>query len=723
MPASVWFWLLLLGLVPANLPTITVHAQEKAGKKASSRAEQAAEIEKQIADLTKRLETLKAPAPPVTTKSVPVEPSLPANWTRALSWRGIGPASMGGRIVAFSVFESDPSTYWIATASGGLLKTMNNGVTFEHQFDREATVSIGDVCVAPSDRNVVWVGTGEHNPRNSVSYGDGVYKSTDGGKSWKNMGLKKSFQIGRIVVHPKDPNTVYVGALGRLYGPNEERGLYKTTDGGTTWTKIWYLDDKTGVIELQMHPKDPETLLVATWERQRDGFDSHAGALAAQFSPNAKVDPPLSDGYDAYDPIKKWGPGSGIFKTTDGGKTFRKLTKGLPTGNLGRIGIDYYRKDPNIVYAIVDSDKIGMGTLPGYLGVTSEQGSGGVRIADVTEGSPAERAGLLSGDIVTAANKTPIKVPSELSEAIGKSRPGDKLTLTVLRGKETKTIEVTLGSRNNLFAGAGPGAVGGSGGGGGRRGGAGGVDFKGEGTDAGVRVLAVQPQGASARAGLLEGDIIVTVDKLKVTTVPQIAAALRSGTPGGKLVINVKRGKESKDLAFVVPPRVARAPVTRPFGFFYGGQRENVQTQQGPDSYQYGGLYRSSDGGESWVRVNSVNPRPMYFSQVRVDPSDDRFIYVLGVSLYRSNNAGKTFEMSGDRGVHPDHHAMWINPRDGRHILIGTDGGSYVSYDRCAHWDFLNSMAIGQFYSSRAGQPPAIPRLRRLAGQRLLGRP
>ena len=136
---------------------------------------------------------------------------------------------MGGRIVAFSVFEADPSTYWVATASGGLLKTTNNGVTFEHQFDHENTVSIGDVCVAPSDRNVVWVGTGEANPRNSVSYGDGVYKSTDGGKTWKNMGLKKSFQIGRIVIHPKDPNIVYVAALGRLYGPNEERGLYKTT--------------------------------------------------------------------------------------------------------------------------------------------------------------------------------------------------------------------------------------------------------------------------------------------------------------------------------------------------------------------------------------------------------------------------------------------------------------------------------------------------------------
>src|SRR5213078_4741091 len=183
------------------------------------------------------------------------------------------PATMGGRITAISVYEADPSTYWVATASGGLLKTINNGITFEHQFDRESTVSVGDVCVAPSDRNIVWVGTGENNPRNSVSYGDGVYKSTDGGKSWKNMGLGKTFQTGRIAVHPKNPDIVYVGALGRLYGPHPERGLFKTIDGGKTWEKILYLNDRTGVIDIAMHPGDPDTLLVAMWERRRDGFD------------------------------------------------------------------------------------------------------------------------------------------------------------------------------------------------------------------------------------------------------------------------------------------------------------------------------------------------------------------------------------------------------------------------------------------------------------------
>src|SRR5262249_36572586 len=151
------------------------------------------------------------------------------------------------------------------------------------------------------------------------------------------------FQIGKILVHPKNPDIVYVGALGRLYGPSEERGLYKTTDGGKHWERILYVDDKTGVIDMRMHPTDPETLLVATWERMRDGFDSHPGN-----------DMPPAEGYDRYDPIKKWGPGGGIFKTTNGGKSFKKVTNGLPTCALGRIGLDFYQKEPNTVFAVID---------------------------------------------------------------------------------------------------------------------------------------------------------------------------------------------------------------------------------------------------------------------------------------------------------------------------------------------------------------------------------
>ena len=169
---------------------------------------------------------------------------LPDSFVDKLSWRCIGPANMGGRVVDLEVVESDPTTFWVVTASAGLLKTTNNGMTFEHQFDHEEVVSIGDAAVAPSNPEIVWVGTGENNPRNSVSYGNGVYKSVDGGKTWKHMGLKESFQTGKICIHPKNPDVVYVGALGRLWGPNEARGVFKTTDGGETWEKVLYLDDK-----------------------------------------------------------------------------------------------------------------------------------------------------------------------------------------------------------------------------------------------------------------------------------------------------------------------------------------------------------------------------------------------------------------------------------------------------------------------------------------------
>jgi photosystem II stability/assembly factor-like uncharacterized protein len=635
-----------------------------------SREQQIADLERQIQELTKKLDELRRMQP----SSAKTEAAIPPQWIKTLTWRDIGPASMGGRIVAISVYEADPSIYWVATASGGLLKTTNNGVTFEHQFDHEATVSIGDVCVAPSNKDIVWVGTGENNPRNSVSYGDGVYKSTDGGKTWKNMGLKKTFQIGRIVVHPKNPDIVYVGALGRLYGPNEERGLFKTTDGGNNWERILYVDDKTGVIELKMHPTDPETLLMATWERQRDGFDSHRG------------EPPLVDGYDAYDPIKKWGPGGAIYKTTDGFKTYHKLTKGLPTCPLGRIGLDYSRKNPDVVYAIIDCEKIGMGTPPSpvYLGVAGENVAGGAKLTQITPDSPAAKAGLKVGDIVKAVDKKAIANYEALAAQIRAHKVDDKLTLTVERDKETRDIVVTLGRRPEP---PGPG---------GRQNLP--VDFRGEDVSGGgVRVVRVLPGGMSEKAGLRADDVIEKIDKTDVKSFQQLVELFRAHNPGDKVTVKILRGKESKELSLTVERPQQRASATRPWSFWYGGQRENVQDQQGPNSFEYGGLYKSTDGGESWTRINSVNPRPMYFSQVRVDPSDDKYVYVLGIVLYRSSDGGKTFKTDGG-AFHPDQHALWIDPRDGRHMLLGTDGGYYVTYDRMGHWEFLNHMAIGQFY-------------------------
>ena len=582
---------------------------------------------------------------------------------------------MGGRITALAVVEADPTTYWVATASGGLLKTVNNGVTFEHQFDRENTVSLGDVCVAPSDRNIVWVGTGENNPRNSVSYGDGVYKSTDGGKTWKHMGLKGSFQIGRLAIHPRDPNIVYVGALGSLYGPNPERGLFKTTDGGQTWQKVLSIDDRTGVIDVQMSPADPETLLAATWERQRDEFDSHPG-----------TELPPAEGYDRYDPIKKWGPGSGLYKTTDGGKTFHKITAGLPTCALGRIGIDFYRKNPHVVYAVVESEKIGTGSPPVLLGVQAENvAGGGVRLTRILEKTPAAKAELKAGDIVTTLDGKPVKNVEDFNRSIEGHKVGDKVVLGIRRDKETKNVTATLETQPEPEEGRPPPVI---------------LGVQTQSTEQGLRLTAITAGGPAAKAGARVNDVLVAIDKKDIKNTRDLYAALRPHKPGDRVAVQIQRGSGRTDLGITLAAR--REPIrtssTRPYSSGLGGQRENVEHQQGPDGFQTGGVYRSNDAGETWTRVNSLNPRPMYFSQIRVDPLDDNLVYVLGIGLHRSSNGGQRFTSDGSPGVHPDQHALWIDPRDGRHMIIGCDGGFYATYDRAAHWDFLNTMAIGQFY-------------------------
>lgn len=506
------------------------------------------------------------------------KPLLPETWAKEIPWRSIGPANMSGRITALAVYEKDPTCWWAASASGGLLKTVNNGTTFEHQFDDQATVSIGDVKVFQGDPKIVWVGTGEANPRNSVSWGDGVYRSTDGGKTWKNVGLGKIFQTGRIELHPTDPDTAYVGALGRLWGPSEDRGLYKTHDGGKTWRKVLYVDDKTGVIDLQMHPADPETLLVATYERQRGKFDGN-------------------------DPEKKFGPGSGIFLTNDGGKSFSRVTDGLPSCNLGRIGLSWYRKDPDFVYAIIESEKIGQDPPnAAFAGITGENADAGARMTKVTAGGPAAKAGLEEGDIVISAGDQNVLSYNDFLTQIRTREAGDTLPLVVSRGRKPVELVLTLGKRPVNDA-------------------------------------------------------------------------------------NQSRGNS--------PAQPSRAL----FGASLGGQRPNVQDQQGKTGLEYGGVYRSDDAGRSWQRINSVNPRPMYYSQIRVDPQDNNFLYVLGTSLYRSRDGGKTFTSDGaDSAVHVDHHALWVSPDDGRHMILGNDGGLYMTHDRMDHWDHFNHIAIGQFY-------------------------
>ena len=356
-----------------------------------------------------------------------------------LKWRCIGPSNMGGRIDDFAVVESNPHIIYVATASGGLWKTTNNGVTFEPIFDDQTSSTIGDVAVAPSNPDIVWVGTGEPNNRQSSSWGNGVYKSEDGGKTWKNMGLEDTHHIGRIVIHPTNPDIVYVAALGHLWGPNKQRGLYKTTDGGKTWVNTKFIDENTGFVDVAMDYENPNTLYAAAYQRCRTAYGFNGG-----------------------------GPGSGLYKTTNSGETWVRLASGLPEGNIGRIGVDVYRRNPSIIYAIIE--------------------------------------------------------------------------------------------------------------------------------------------------------------------------------------------------------------------------------------HKNGGIYRTEDKGLTWEKMSDTNPRPMYYSQIRIDPNNDQRIWVLGAPMYVSDDGGKTFRTDLVRQIHVDHHAMWINPANSNHMIVGSDGGIHFSYDRGKTWDFVNTLPLGQFY-------------------------
>lgn len=244
--------------------------------------------------------------------------------------RNIGPGGMSGRVTSIDVVTSNPDIMYVGTASGGLWKSTSGGIKWNPIFDKEVTASIGAVAIQQSNPSVIWVGTGEGNPRNSLNGGYGIYKSLDGGKSWKSMGLENTRHIHRIIVDPTNPNTVYVGAIGSPWGEHKERGVYKTTDGGKTWKQILYNNIKTGAADLVMDPSNPNKLIAAMWEHKRDPWFFKSG-----------------------------GKGSGLYITHDGGDTWKKMTdkEGFPKGDLGRIGVAISRSNPNVVYALVEAKK------------------------------------------------------------------------------------------------------------------------------------------------------------------------------------------------------------------------------------------------------------------------------------------------------------------------------------------------------------------------------
>ena len=359
--------------------------------------------------------------------------------------RHVGPAVTGGRIHDVEALPDDPSTIYVATASGGLWKSVNRGITWSNLWEHMPTSTFGDVAVAPSDPSVLYAGTGEQQNRQSTSWGDGVYRSDDGGATWTHLGLAETLHTGRVQVHPTDPDVVYVAALGNLWRASPDRGVYRSRDGGRSWEKVLYVDEHTGAVDLAIDPSDPNVLYAATYQRQRRTWGFNGG-----------------------------GPGSGIHKTTDGGDSWRELTNGIPEGDKGRIGIAVARTNPMILNALV--------------------------------------------------------------------------------------------------------------------------------------------QHATESGG-----------------------------------------------------------------------------------------YRSEDGGESWQKVSDQNIRPMYYSHVFIDPTDENRVYTLATSSHKSEDGGRTFTEIASRptydvGVHADHHALWINPSDPEHFYLAGDAGLHETYDGGDTFRRINNLPIGQFY-------------------------
>jgi hypothetical protein len=271
----------------------------------------------------------------------------------ALAFRNIGPAINGGRIADIAIHPENRSVWYVAVGSGGVWKTENAGTTWRPIFDDQPSYSIGSLVIDPSEPSTVWVGTGEDVGGRHVGYGDGVYKSTDGGRTWQNKGLGNSEHISTMLVHPENSDVVWVSAQGPLWTPGGERGLYKTTDGGETWRKLLGDDEWTGVTDIVMDPRDPDVLYAATWQRHR--------TVAAYMG---------------------GGPGSGIHKSTDGGETWTELTTGIPSSNLGKIGLAISPQDPDIVYAAIELDR-----RSGGLYRSTNRGASWTKMSDAVSGA------------------------------------------------------------------------------------------------------------------------------------------------------------------------------------------------------------------------------------------------------------------------------------------------------------------------------------------------
>lgn len=450
--------------------------------------------------------------------------------TRNIPFKNIGPSVMSGRVVDLDVNPNNTTEFYVAYASGGLWYTDNNGTTLEPVLDTAQTINVGDIAV-DWKTGTIWVGTGENNSSRSSYAGIGILKSTDKGKSWTNLGLNDSHHIGRILLNPNKPDEVIVGVTGHLYSPNEERGVYKTVDGGKTWKRTLFINDQTGIIDVSHVPGDFNTMYAAAWDKDRKAWN-----------------------------FKGNGSGSGIYKSTDTGNTWNKISiegSGFPTGDgVGRIGLAVF--DANTMYAVLDNQFR-------------------------REKEEKKEDVLTKEDFKTMSTEDFLKL-------------------------ENKQLDRYLKTNN----------------------------FQ---------------------------------EKYRAENVKQM---IRSGTVKP---IDLAKYLEDANAALFETPVIGAE------------------------------VYRSNDGGKTWTKTHSDYLDDIYFSygyyfaQIQVNPKNKEHIYISGVPILKSKDGGKTFTSINGKNVHADHHALWINPNNPKHLINGNDGGVNISYDDGDNWIKANQPSVGQFYA------------------------
>ena len=529
-------------------------------------------------------------------------------------WRWVGPVNFSGRITEFAVPPGQTQVYYVLTASGGLWKTEDAGTHFESLFDKYGNMSMGFLAIAPSNPNVLYLGTGEPMHARSSSRGNGMWKSTDAGKTWTKIGLEKSFFIPKVAVDPKNPDVVYVAAEGKLYdnAMDCERGFYKTTDGGKTWERLWPLNDR-GVGDFVVDPRNADVIIAAAYKTYRRTW--------------TYIDRQ---------------PGNHLYKSADGGKTWKKLVEGLPVdAEVGRTGLDIYEKNPNVVYARIDEQL--------NLGLAERDGVANFRAGGMG-GGMGRGGGLFTDDYTFAKFKT-YKINPELAKQAPKFVP---VTAEDEAGLVKKLNELVADK-----------------------------DFL---TKSGVDLAKLN--AAARKVPAKNKDLVAAIGEVEALLKREAPKADSTEAKGRAQIVN-------RHVLEVLYAGVLRnqQPLKRD-GVVYRSDDQGETWKKMTEYKQSGcsGLVNQTEGG--------------YYGRIYIDPQNDQTIYCVDTNATVSTDGGKSFKATGwDAGafkLHVDHRGMWVDPQNSNHIMSANDGGSGESWDGGKHWSQKATISAQQFYDVSA---------------------